>query len=137
MKFFSKTIQVATEKPFDFVQIDEEVKKVVMESKVKNGFVLLQSPHNTATVICNENDPTVLQDMERVLRNLLPDDFSWSHSYEGIDNARAHQAVALLGHTHWVPLENGQLQLGTWQSLFLVEFFQGRTRKVKVTVVGE
>lgn len=137
MKFFSKTILISTQKPFDFVQIDEDINKVAAESKIKNGFVLLRSPHNTATIICNENDSSVLKDLENVLKSLLPDDFSWSHSYEGIDNARAHQAVVLLGQTHWLPLENGQLKLGTWQSLFMVEFFQARSRKVEVMVVGE
>ena len=136
MKLFSKTISVETKKPFDFVQIDQEVKEAVKESKIKNGFVLLRSYHNTATILCNENDPTVLQDLEKILRKLLPDNFSWAHSYEGADNARAHQAVGLLGHTHWVPVENGQLKLGTWQSLFLVEFFEPRNRKVEMIVVG-
>lgn len=137
MKFFSITIQVATRKPFDFVKIDTAVNKVIRQSKIKNGFVLLRSPHNTATIICNEDDPTVLEDMKKTLKKLLPDNFSWSHNYEGVDNARAHQAVALLGHTHWVPLENGKLKLGAWQSFFLVEFFQARSRKVEITTVGQ
>lgn len=136
MKFFTKTISVETKKPFDFVQIDQEIGKVAKESKIKDGFVLLRSYHNTATILCNENDPSVLQDLEKVLRKLLPDDFSWSHSYEGVNNARAHQAVSLLGHTHWIPFKNGQLKLGAWQSLFLVEFFEARTRKVEVVVIG-
>jgi secondary thiamine-phosphate synthase enzyme len=136
MKFFSKTISVKTKKPFDFVQIDQKVKEVVKKSEIKSGFVLLRSYHNTATILCNENDPTVLQDLEKILRKLLPDGLSWSHTYEGINNARAHQAVNLLGHTHWVPLEDGQLKLGTWQSLFLIEFFEARTRKVAVVIVG-
>ena len=137
MKFFSKTVSVATRKPFDFVAVDDEVSQIVAESKIKSGLVLLRSPHNTATVICNENDRTVLEDIEKVLKKLLPDDFPWAHNYEGIDNARAHQIVSLLGHTHWVPIENGKLKLGTWQSIFLLELFEGRRRRVEVVVVGE
>lgn len=136
MKFFSETISVETKRPFDFVQIDKKIEAVVKESKIKSGFVLLRSYHNTATILGNENDPSVLQDLEKILRKLLPDDFSWAHSYEGANNARAHQAVSLLGQTHWVSIENGQLKLGTWQSIFLVEFFEARTRKVEVLVIG-
>jgi secondary thiamine-phosphate synthase enzyme len=137
VKFFSKTVSVTTRKPFDFVVIDNEANRIVAESKIKNGFVLLRSPHNTATVICNENDRTVLGDIEKVLKKLLPKDFPWAHNYEGLNNARAHQAVSLLGHTHWVPIESGRLKLGTWQSIFLLELFEGRRRRVEVVVVGE
>ena len=136
MKIFSKTILIKTKKPFDFVIIDGKVEQVVKESGIKNGFVLLRSPHNTATIICNENDPTVLEDLKNNLKRIFPDDFDWQHSYEGIDNARAHQIVTLLGQSHWVPIEEGALKLGTWQSLFLVEFFRGRERKVEIVVVG-
>jgi len=137
MKFLVKTITVNTQKAFDFVKLNAELNQVVKESGLKKGFVLVRSNHTTAALICNEDDPTVLNDLEKSLRNLLPDNLGWSHTMEGINNARAHQAVSLLGQTHWLPIENGQLKLGTWQSLFLVELFQARTRKVEVIVVGE
>ncbi len=137
MKFFSKTISVTTQKPFDFRVIDDQLNQVIAESKIKKGFILLRSPHNTATVICNEGDSSVLKDIEGTLKKLLPDNFSWAHSYEGVDNARAHQVVSLLGHTHWAPIADGKLKLGTWQSIFFLELFEGRQRRVEAIVVGE
>jgi len=137
MKIFSKTILIKTKKPFDFVLIDEKINQVIAESKVNNGFVLLRSPHNTATIICNEDDPTVLADFKKNLKRLFPDELPWEHSYEGVNNARAHQVISLLGQTHWVGIENGKLKLGRWQSLFLIEFFQGRERRIEVIIVGE
>jgi secondary thiamine-phosphate synthase enzyme len=137
MKFFTKTISVTTQAPFDFVVIDNQINQGIRESKIKKGFVLLRSPHNTATVICNENDPTVLEDIEENLKRLLPDNFPWAHKDEGLSNARAHQVVSLFGHTHWVPVENGKLKLGTWQAIFLLELFEGRQRRVETIVVGE
>jgi secondary thiamine-phosphate synthase enzyme len=137
MRFSSKTITIATKKPFDFVQIDDQVRKAIAESKIKNGFVLLRSCHTTAALVCIENDKDVLRDLEAVIRKLLPDGLGWAHTYEGTNNARAHQAVSLFGQTHWLPIENGQLKLGTWQALFLIEFFEGRSRKIEVTLAGE
>lgn len=137
MIFFLKTLTVNTQKPFDFVPIDKEIGRVVAESQIKNGFILLRSAHTTAALTCIENDQDVLHDLESVLKKLLPDDFSWTHTMEGINNARAHQAVSLLGQAHWVPIENSQLKMGAWQSIFLIEFYQGRTRKVEIIIIGE
>ena len=137
MKFFTKTVSITTQKPFEFVPIEEKINRSLAESKIRKGFVLLCSPHNTATIVCNENDQTVLKDLERNLKKLFPDDFPWAHDYEGLDNARAHQIVSFLGHTHWVPIENGKLKLGTWQTIFFLELFEGRHRRVEIIVVGE
>ena len=137
MKFFSKTIEIKTQKVFDFIKINHQVEKVILESKVKNGFALLRSAHTTAALICFESDSEAIEDLKNILKKLLPDDFPWTHTMEGTNNARAHQAVALLGQTHWLPIENGQIKLGTWQSIFLIEFFQGRTRKITVSIIGE
>jgi len=137
MKFFSKNLTVKTQKSFDFVRIDKAVQKTVTESKIKNGFVLLRSPHTTAALVCIENDQNVLRDLKAVLRKLLPDNFGWTHLDEGVSNARAHQAVSFLGQTHWLTVENGQLKLGPWQSLFLIEFFESRNRRIEAMVVGE
>lgn len=137
MRTHSAAVPVRTGKVFDFVEITDEVQEVVDESGIRNGFVLLRSTHNTATVLCNENDPSVLADLENTLKRLLPGEAPWSHSYEGIENARAHQAVALLGHTHWVPIKGGKLVLGTWQALFLLELFEGRSRRIDIFAIGE
>jgi secondary thiamine-phosphate synthase enzyme len=137
MKLFTTTITVKTQALFEFKLLDEEINQAIAESKIKKGFLLLRSPHNTATIICNEDDRTVLKDMEKNLKRLLPENFPWTHNYEGTDNARAHQIVSLLGHTHWLVVEDGKMKLGTWQKIFLLELFEARQRRVEVVVVGE
>ena len=135
---FRAAVGDATREVFEFVQIDKEIQEAVEESGVKNGFVLLRSPHNTATITCNEPDPSIYQDAKRIMEKLLPEDFDWQHSYEGAVNARAHQAVMLLfGQTHWLPIKNSKIVIGTWQGIFLVELFEGRNRRVEMVIVGE
>lgn len=115
MKIFQKTIEVRTKEVYGFIQIDEKIQTVVEESGIKDGFVLLRSPHNTATITCNEPDSSIHRDAKRIIEKLLPDDFNWEHDYEGVINAKAHQATMLLfGQTHWLAIKNGQIVLGTW-----------------------
>ncbi len=138
MKFVQKTVEVKTRGVFEFVRIDEKIQTVVAESGIKNGFVLLRSPHNTATITCTEPDASIHRDAKRIIEKILPEDFDWEHSYEGAVNARAHQAIMLLfGQTHWLPIKNGKIVLGTWQGIFFVELFEGRRRRVETVIVGE
>lgn len=138
MKILQKTIEIRTREPFEFVQIDDKIQAVVEESRIKDGFVLLRSPHNTAAITCNEPDPSIYHDAKRIIEKILPNDFDWEHDYEGVINARAHQATMLLfGQTHWLAIKNGQIVLGTWQGIFFVELFEGRNRKVETVIVGE
>lgn len=137
MKIFQETIAVETKKVFGFVNISDKIQEAVDRYKVKNGFVLLRSPHNTATILCNENDQSVLDDLKKVTLSLTPNSLGLKHSYEGIDNARAHQIVSLLGHCHWLPIKDGKISLGTWQSVFLLELFEARRRRIEAVIVGE
>ncbi len=137
MKIFQETISVETSGVFEFVKIGGKIQEAVEKSKIKNGFVLLRSPHNTATIVCNEEDQSVLDDLKNVMLRTTPDSLGFKHSYEGIDNARAHQIVSLLGHCHWLPIKDGKISLGTWQAIFLLELFEPRRRKVETVIVGE
>lgn len=137
MKIINKSIEVKTRNLFDFVSLDESLHQIVSESGIKNGVLLLRSPHTTAAIICNEKDPDVHEDLIKVIEKVIPQDQSWQHRYEGNTNARAHQAVSFLSSQHWVPIENEELLLGTWQGIFLVELFESRKRRVDVTLIGE
>jgi len=137
MKIFSKTIVVQTKKSFEFIRIDQQIEKVVQESGMKDGFLLLRVPHTTAALVCNEPDPTIHEDTKKVFQRILPEDLDWQHTDEGKINARAHQASLLLGQTHWSLIKNGKISLGTWQGIFLVELFRARERKIEIVIVGE
>lgn len=137
MKVFSKTVEIQTSKRLEFVKLDEKVQRVVEESGVGEGFALLRCSHTTGALVCNEDDSTIHRDFAEVFNRLVPEDLPYEHTMEGKVNARAHQLSMLLGTDLWVPIQDGRLQLGTWQSLFFVELFEPRRRKVEVLVLGE
>lgn len=137
MKVYQKTISVKTKGPNDFIEITDEVQRIVSDSKIKNGMVFANALHNTAALIIQEADPTIHRDLIKILEKIIPLNGKYEHDYEGNINATAHLKSNLLGSFVTVPLEDGKLVLGTWQRLFFVELFESRNRKVLVTVIGE
>ena len=92
-------------------------------------------PHTTAGVTINENaDPSVARDIDVALTKLVPFVDDYAHA-EG--NSAAHVKSVLVGSSEVVPVEGGELQLGTWQSVYVCEFDGPRSRKLWVQVVGD
>jgi secondary thiamine-phosphate synthase enzyme len=95
---------------------------------------VISSPHTTAGITVNENaDPDVSGDILMGLQTLCPREAGWRH-FEG--NSDAHLKTALIGSSATLPVEDGRLELGTWQAIYLAEFDGPRTRRVFVTVLG-
>jgi secondary thiamine-phosphate synthase enzyme len=123
-----KQFTVRTNSNFAMVDITDQVRTLLRESKIKTGICYVFVPHTTAAVTINENaDPDVIKDIIRTLDKLIPVDDHYRH-LEG--NAAAHVKSSLLGASQTVFIENGDLVLGTWQSIFFCEFDGPRTRKV-------
>ena len=137
MKSFRKTLRIETKCYYDFVRITEKVQEVVRESGIKKGIVFLNSLHNTAALLIQEDDPTIFEDLKSCLERVTPLKAKYHHSYEGNKNATAHIKTNLLHSSLSVPVEDGKLVLGTWQHLWFVELFEPRERKDVVTVLGE
>jgi len=137
MKVYQDSIRVDTKKVNDFIKITEDVQGIVGKSKIHNGIVFVNSLHNTAAVIIQENDPTIFKDTFDLFERILPLKGKYQHSYEGNENATAHQKQNLLGNSVSVPLKDGKLVLGSWQDVFFLEFFEPRQRQVIVTVLGD
>jgi secondary thiamine-phosphate synthase enzyme len=138
MKMHSEVIEVRARKVMQFVDISGQVAGTVRRSGIASGFVLVRSRHTTAAVTCTEADADVHQDCVETLDELMPVSRDYHHIYEGKNNARAHQAQLLgFGHATWVAVRAGQLDLGTWQRLFLVELYRPMVRKLDCVVVGE
>ncbi len=126
-------IEVRTPEHSCLVDITREVERVVERSGVDAGACCIFVPHTTAGLTINENaDPSVCSDILMGLENAVPWKGSYRHS-EG--NAAAHIKSSLLGHSHYVLVSGGRLQLGTWQGIFLGEFDGPRTRAVWVRVL--
>jgi len=126
---------VRTQRMQDMVDITRPVADAVRQSGVADGICLVYVPHATAAVVINENaDPNVCEDILEALGQLIPEG-RWRH--DRIDsNAAAHIKATILGPSETVPVRDGRLRLGTWQSLMLVELDGPRERSVIVEVRG-
>ncbi len=137
MKVRQDSITVETRKLNDFVKITEDIQKVVDKSKINKGITFVNSLHNTAAVIIQEDDRTIFQDTLALFERILPLSGKYKHIEEGPENATAHQKQNLLGNSISIPVRDGKLALGTWQDVFLLEFFEPRQREVIVTILGD
>ena len=126
-------IKIHTQKTQEMVDITAQVTEVVRQAGVRNGLCMVYVPHATAAVVINENaDPNVCQDTLDALGRMVPEG-AWRH--DRVDNnAAAHIKATILGPSEMVPVRDGNLQLGTWQSLMLVEFDGPRERTLIVEV---
>lgn len=127
-------ISVNTTKREQFVDITAKVQEAVSKSGTKEGIVCVFVPHTTAGITINENaDPDVVHDMLLTLGDLVPNRPDYQHM-EG--NSDAHVKSSMMGCSLNVILENGRLQLGTWQSIYFTEFDGPRNRQVWITITS-
>ena len=131
----------------EFIDITDWVAECVAESQIANGFVVVYSKHTTAAVKINENEPLLLDDMAGFLEKIFPRDHSYQHNNFEIrtvnmnenesPNGHAHLQHLLMGTSETVPVMDGQMQFGTYQSIFFIELDHPRPREVLVQIVGE
>ena len=124
---------VKTNSRDDFIDITDQVQKFVSSTKVMDGVCMVFVTHTTAAVTINENaDPDVRTDLKAIFNNLIP----WENDYHHMEgNSAAHMKTTITGSSEMIPIENGRLVLGTWQSIFFCEFDGPRRRKVVVKVL--
>jgi secondary thiamine-phosphate synthase enzyme len=128
-------IPLRTHKRAQWVDITGDVRRIVDASKVRNGLCVAASLHTTGGVTVNENaDPDVERDFFHVLDRLVPQSPAFRHA-EG--NSDSHCKASLVGLSVQVPVTEGKMALGTWQSVYFCEFDGPRVRRVSVTVMGE
>jgi secondary thiamine-phosphate synthase enzyme len=133
-----RKLSVPTSKAPQFVDITNGVQAEVDASGVREGVALVRSRHTTAAITCMEGDSSIHEDCIELLREQLPLNRRYRHSYEGAENATAHLGVMMVfGDSTWAPIRGGRLDLGTWQRLFLVELCEPRSRTVDVAILGE
>ena len=127
-------LKISTNKNFEIIDITSRVNELI---GIEDGIVSIFSKHSTSAIVVNENESGLLKDFELTLDNIITDRFSYSH--DRIDNnARSHLKSFLLSSSECLPIKNGKLDLGTWQSVFFVELDgPRRNRTVTLTMVGE
>ena len=147
MKTEHFSLKVDTTGAPEFIDITDWVKGCVGKACVSNGFVVVYSRHTTAAVIINENEPLLIEDMTRFLEKMCPrfgeyrhNDFSVrtvNMTEEESPNGHAHLQHLMLGSSETIPLINGKMPFGQWQSIFFIELDHPRPREVMVQIVGE
>ena len=130
----------------EFIDITDSVRDCVSKAAVSTGFVVVYSKHTTASIKINENEPLLLQDMEQFLERMSPRDAEYRHNdfkvrtvnmtEDECPNGHAHCQHLLLGTSETIPIVDGTMQFGRWQSIFLVELDHPRAREVVVQVLG-
>ena len=105
-----------------FVDLTGEVEQFVREASAKEGAVTLFIRHTSASLTIQENaDPSVLVDLGTALSQLAPEDAPWTHDTEGPDDMPAHVKTMLTSVSLQIPVVNGEMVLGTWQAIYLIE----------------
>jgi len=128
---------IPTNKKQELIDITGKISLIIKKSKVKTGICNVFAAHATAAIIINENfDPDICLDLLDALNKLIPTGI-WRH--DKIDgNADAHIKSAVLGPSKTIPVKNGELELGRWQSIMLAELDGPRSnRKIIVNVLGD
>jgi len=119
--------------------ITSQVKGVLAESKFVTGLCTVFVRHTSASLVIQENaDPSVQRDLNRWLSELAPESRQWEHDDEGPDDMPAHAKSAITRTSEAIPVMDGQLALGTWQGLYLLEHRRSpHERQVIVHIQGE
>jgi len=130
----------------EFIDITDEVREILGRSGVQEGTVVVFSRHTTAAIKINENEPLLLRDMADFLERTAPPAGDYRHNdffirtanmtQDECPNGHSHCQHLLLGASESVPVAGGELLLGRWQRVFLVELDRPREREVVVQVQG-
>ena len=127
--------QISTKGQHDIIDITDRVREKVKKSGVKDGAVLVAVPHSTCGITTIEYEPGLFnKDLKEVFEKLAPSDKHYAHNDTwGDDNGHSHILSAIFGTSKTFPIENGEIILGTWQQIVLVEF-DPRSRQRDVIV---
>lgn len=133
-RIVNKSHHFKTKGEIDFIDLSESIQEEVDQAQIRNGLVHVFAPHATGVLILTENDPALLDDIREFLEELVPKNRDYSHP----SNAHSHLRSMLLPPDKTLPIINGRVEFGTWQSLLFVETdVYPRDRTVIIQVMGE
>ena len=122
-----------------FVNITNQVRKALQDSGIKEGLLLCNAMHITASVFINDNESGLHEDYEKWLEQLAPHEpvSAYQHNLSGEDNADAHLKRQIMGREVVVAVTDGKLDFGPWEQIFYGEFDGGRRKRVLIKIIGE
>jgi len=145
MNIHTKVHALTTGKDIDLINLDEVVNQTLVESGISNGMLIVSSRHTTTALAINEYEERLLDDVRAYFKRLVPADDKYLHNdiqlrdcpQDEPENAYSHIIAMLLSSSEVVPIVNGELQMGKWQSVILFELDGPRKRTVNIQVIGE
>ncbi|HKW87440.1 MAG TPA: secondary thiamine-phosphate synthase enzyme YjbQ [Candidatus Acidoferrales bacterium] len=141
LQVYLETIVYKTRERLELINITKDVNEIVKKHGLRAGFVLVQSLHTTTAVFINEFQQALVDDMKSFLDRLVGRFDYWRHNDPRLSecyrkNADSHLRAMLLGHSLSLPVANGELAIGNWQSVILAELDGPRERSVQIQVLG-
>ena len=123
----------------DYIKITDKVEELVKKSGVREGLVLVNAMHITASVYINDAESGLLQDYDDWLEQLAPHEptSQYRHNRTGEDNADAHLKRQIMGREVVVAITEGKLDFGPWEQIYYAEFDGGRKKRVLVKIIGD
>ena len=138
MKSYREYLWMNTEKKREYINITPEVEAVIKKSGVREGLVLVNPMHITASCYINDDEPGLIQDFDKFLERIAPYDLKgYKHHATGEENGDAHLKRQLFGREVVAAITEGKLDFGPWEQIFYAEFDGQRKKRVLVKVIGD
>lgn len=139
MKVTTKKIQIKSKSENDIIDITDKVSQVVRESQIESGAVIVFVVGSTAAITTIEYEPGLKKDFPEMLSRLAPREIEYAHDNTWHDgNGHSHIRASLIGPSLAIPVLEGQLTLGTWQQIVLIEMdTRPRERTIILQMIGE
>ena len=139
MKHLREELWFNTEHRRDYINITDQIEKLVTQSGVRNGLCLVNAMHITASVYINDAESGLIQDYDDWLEDIAPHEpiGQYRHNNTGEDNADAHLKRQIMGREVVVAITDGELDFGPWEQIFYAEFDGRRRKRVLVKIIGE
>ncbi len=138
MKSYRKELLFNTERRREFINITPQIEQCLKESDIKEGLLLCNAMHITASVFINDDESGLHQDFETWLEKLAPEKPYSQYRHNGYeDNADAHLKRTIMGREVMIAVTDGQLDFGPWEQVFYGEFDGKRKKRVLVKIIGE
>ena len=138
MKSYKKELWFQTKNRREFINITSEIASCLNESKIKDGLLLCNAMHITASVFINDDESGLHHDFENWLEKLAPEKPYNQYSHNGFeDNADAHLKRSIMGREVVIAITEGKLDLGPWEQVFYGEFDGKRRKRVLIKIIGE
>lgn len=137
MRSYREELWFETQTRRAYINITEQVQAAVKKSGVREGLVLVNAMHITASVYINDDEPGLLEDYDEFLEKLAPYGSPYHHHRTGEDNGDAHLKRQVMGREVVVAVTEGRLDFGPWEQIFYGEFDGRRRKRVLVKVIGD